>query len=133
VSVKENPSLLYPSRSRGSVWSVVEGFFISGRRLLRTADGYPLTALYGEQGPQIAGWLDRTEPRWAEGLHLLEASVRWTWALAILLEVAGPGAEEQVGKISAPAGRGGGSGRSPSPLRGFGFKGLPKPGAFAPG
>ena len=66
-----------------------------------TSDGYPLTAVYGEQGPQIAGWLDRSEPRWVEGLHLLEAIVRWPWALAILLEVAGPGAEEQVGKIRA--------------------------------
>ncbi len=66
-----------------------------------TPDGYPLTAVCGEQGPQVAGWLDRSEPRWAEGLHLLEAIVRWPWALAILLEVAGPGAEEQVGKIRA--------------------------------
>jgi hypothetical protein len=66
-----------------------------------TADGYALTAVYGEQGPQVAGWLDRSEPRWAEGLHILEALVRWPWALALLLEVAGPGAEEQVGKIRA--------------------------------
>jgi len=32
-------------------------------------------------------------PRWAEGLHLLEAIVRSPWALATLLEAAGPGAE----------------------------------------
>src|SRR3954468_19703553 len=37
-----------------------------------TDDGYPLVAVYGEQGPQVAGWFDRYEPRWAEGLHLLE-------------------------------------------------------------
>ena len=55
----------------------------------------------GEQGPQVAGWLDRYEPRWAEGLHLLEAIVRSPWALATLLEAAGPGAEEQVGRIRA--------------------------------
>jgi len=65
------------------------------------SEGYPLVAMYGEQGPQIAGWLDRYEPRWAEGLHLLEAIVRSPWALATLLEAAGPGAEEQVGRIRA--------------------------------
>ena len=64
-------------------------------------EGYPLVAVYGEQGPQVAGWLDRYEPRWAEGLHLLEAIVRSPWALATLLEAAGPGAEEQVGRIRA--------------------------------
>ena len=66
-----------------------------------TAEGYPLVAVYGEQGPQVAGWLDRYEPRWAEALHLLEAIVRSPWALATLLEAAGPGAEEQVGRIRA--------------------------------
>jgi len=66
-----------------------------------TADGYPLLGMYGEQGPQIAGWFDRWEPRFAEGLHLVEALVRSPWALATLLEAAGPGAEEQVGKIRA--------------------------------
>src|SRR3954465_5293470 len=66
-----------------------------------TPEGYPLVAVYGEQGPQEAGWLDRYEPRWAEGLHLLEAVVRSPWALAALLEAAGPGAEEQVGRIRA--------------------------------
>ena len=67
----------------------------------RTSEGYSLVAVYGEQGPQVAGWLDRFEPRWAEGLHLLEAIVRSPWALATLLEAAGPGAEEQVGRIRA--------------------------------
>ncbi|MEA2694152.1 MAG: hypothetical protein QOJ16_3539 [Acidobacteriota bacterium] len=66
-----------------------------------TSEGYPLVAVYGEQGPQVAGWLDRCEPRWAEGLHLLEAIIRSPLALATLLEAAGPGAEEQVGRIRA--------------------------------
>jgi hypothetical protein len=66
-----------------------------------TAEGYPLVAVYGEQGPQIAGWLDRYEPRWSEGLHIVEALIRSPFALATLLEVAGPGAEEQVGRIRA--------------------------------
>jgi hypothetical protein len=26
------------------------------------ADGFPITAVYGEQGPQVAGWLRRFEP-----------------------------------------------------------------------
>ena len=66
-----------------------------------TPDGYPVVAVYGEQGPQVAGWLDRYEPRWVEALHLLEAIVRSPRALAALLEAAGPGAEEQVGRIRA--------------------------------
>src|SRR4051812_20713068 len=37
----------------------------------------------------------------AEGLHLLEAIVRSPWALATLLDAAGPGVEEQVGRIRA--------------------------------
>ena len=39
--------------------------------------------------------------RFAEGLHIIEALIRSPWALATLLEAAGPGAEEQVGKIRA--------------------------------
>jgi len=66
-----------------------------------TPEGFPLVVVYGEQGPQAAGWFDRYEPRWAEGLHLLEAVARSPWALATLLEAAGPGAEEQVGRIRA--------------------------------
>jgi hypothetical protein len=65
------------------------------------SEGYPLVAVYGEQGPQVAGWLDRNELRWAEGLHILEAIIRSPLALATLLEAAGPGAEEQVGRIRA--------------------------------
>jgi hypothetical protein len=66
-----------------------------------TPEGYPVVAVYGEQGPQIAGWFDRYEPRRVEGLHLLAALVRSPLALATLLEAAGPGAEEQVGRIRA--------------------------------
>jgi hypothetical protein len=66
-----------------------------------TPDGFPLAAVYGEQGVQGAGWLRRYEPRLAEALHLLEGVVRSPRALADLLEAAGPVAVEQVGKILA--------------------------------
>jgi hypothetical protein len=66
-----------------------------------TPEGFPVLATYGEQGPQVAGWFARNEPHRAEGLHLLEALVRSPLALATLLEAAGPGAEEQVGRIRA--------------------------------
>ncbi|HZF11376.1 MAG TPA: hypothetical protein VFE33_21510 [Thermoanaerobaculia bacterium] len=66
-----------------------------------TSDGYTLSAVYGDQGSQVAGWLDRCEARWSEGLHILEAVIRSPLALANLLAAAGPGAEEQVGKIRA--------------------------------
>ena len=85
-------SVLFPALDREPRFYMEDG---------ETADGYPLLGMYGEQGPQIAGWFDRWEPRFAEGLHLVEALVRSPWALATLLEAAGPGAEEQVGKIRA--------------------------------
>ncbi|HZF11774.1 MAG TPA: hypothetical protein VFE33_23555 [Thermoanaerobaculia bacterium] len=90
-------TVLLPALDREPLLYIKEG---------ETSDGYPLTAVYGEQGPQVAGWLDRSEPRWAEGLHILEAILRSPWALATLLEAAGPGAEEQVGKIRARRQRG---------------------------
>jgi hypothetical protein len=85
-------SVLLPVIDREPLFYIEEG---------AASEGYPLVAVYGEQGPQVAGWLDRCEPRWAEGLHLLEAIIRSPLALATLLEAAGPGAEEQVGRIRA--------------------------------
>ena len=94
-----------PTRWAGCLYdtrAVVEASELIHRALDSPAAApFPLVAVYGEQGPQVAGWLDRYEPRWAEGLHLLEAIVRSPWALAALLEAAGPGAEEQVGRIRA--------------------------------
>jgi hypothetical protein len=85
-------TLLLPALDREPLFHLVEG---------ATSEGFPVLAVYGEQGSQVAGWFDRYEPRWVEGLHLLEAIVRSPQALAVLLEAAGPGAEEQVGKIRA--------------------------------
>jgi len=85
-------TLLLPALDREPLFHLVED---------ETADGYAVLAVYGEQGSQIAGWIDRYDPRWAEGLHLLEAIVRSPLALATLLAAAGPGAEEQVGRIRA--------------------------------
>jgi hypothetical protein len=85
-------SVLLPVIDREPLFYIEEG---------AASEGYPLVVVYGGQGPQVAGWLDRCEPRWAEGLHLLEAVVRSPLALATLLEAAGPGAEEQVGRIRA--------------------------------
>ncbi len=66
-----------------------------------SAEGFALAAVYGEQGSQIAGWLRRYEPRTVEALHLLEGLVRSPKALATLLQAAGAGAIEQVGRILA--------------------------------
>src|SRR3954465_9523565 len=51
-------SVLLPVLDREPLFYIEEG---------AAADGYPLVAVYGEQGLQAAGWLDRHEPRWAEG------------------------------------------------------------------
>jgi len=68
-------------------------------------DGFPISAVYGEQGVQVAGWLRRYEPGLAAALHLAEALVRNPAALARLLQAAGGGAIEQVGCILARDGQ----------------------------
>jgi hypothetical protein len=60
-------------------------------------EGYAVSAVYGEQGTQVAGWLRRYESRQVEALHLAEALTRAPGALADLLDAAGPG----VGRILA--------------------------------
>ena len=85
-------TILLPALDREPLFYIEEG---------ETPEGFPVLATYGEQGPQVAGWFARNEPRWAEGLHLLEALIRSPLALATMLEAAGPGAEEQVGRIRA--------------------------------
>jgi hypothetical protein len=56
------------------------------------ADGFPITAVYGEQGPQVAGWLRRFEPGLVGALHLAEALARNPPALAAVLQASGDGA-----------------------------------------
>jgi hypothetical protein len=64
--------------------------------------GFAVTAVYGEQGPCTLGWLRRSEPELIAALHLAEALVRRPASLAVLLQVAGSGALEQIGRILAP-------------------------------
>jgi hypothetical protein len=64
-------------------------------------EGYPLSAVYGEQGVQVAGWLRRFKPEVVQELHLLECVLRSPAALAALLEAAGCTAVEQAGQIVA--------------------------------
>jgi hypothetical protein len=62
-------------------------------------DGYPVAAMYGEQGACTVGHLRRAEPALIAALHLAEALVRRPASLAVLLKVAGGGAIEQIGRI----------------------------------
>jgi hypothetical protein len=64
--------------------------------------GFAVTAVYGEQGPCTLGWLRRSEPELTAALHLAEALVRRPASLAVLLQVAGSGALEQIGRMLAP-------------------------------
>ena len=64
-------------------------------------EGFAVSAVYGEQGQQVAGWLRRYESRQVEALHIAEALTRSPGALADLLAAAGPGAQEIVGRILA--------------------------------
>jgi hypothetical protein len=61
--------------------------------------GHPLTAVYGEQGPQVAGWLRRYHPGVANALHLFESVLRSPYHLAQLLRIAGGVALTQVGRL----------------------------------
>ncbi len=47
-------SVLLPVTDREPLFHVAEE---------AVTEGFPLVAVYGEQGPQVAGWLDRYEPR----------------------------------------------------------------------
>jgi hypothetical protein len=64
-------------------------------------DGFPVAAMFGEQGACTVGHLRRAEPALIAALHLAEALVRRPASLAVLLEVAGGGAIEQIGRMLA--------------------------------
>ena len=63
--------------------------------------GYPVTAVYGEQGPRVCGKLRRFNPAVVVALHLIEALVRRPRSLAEVILAAGAGALEQVGRYLA--------------------------------
>jgi hypothetical protein len=67
-------------------------------------EGYPVTAVFGEQGPQVAGWLPRFEPRLLAALHLLASVVASPAALAAMMAAAGS-ALAQSGRILAAEAR----------------------------
>ncbi len=66
-----------------------------------TPEGYALSAVFGEQGVQVSGWLRQYKPEVAQALHLLQCIERSPAALAALLEAAGCTAIEQAGQILA--------------------------------
>ena len=70
------------------------------------AAGHPLSAVYGEQGPRVCGWLRHFNLEIVIGLHLLEALIRQPRSLAEVNLAAGPGALEQVGRYLAERQRG---------------------------
>ncbi len=63
--------------------------------------GYPVTAIYGEQGPQVVGWSRRYQPQVFFALHLIEGVVRSPQILAEINRAAGGGALAQVGRYLA--------------------------------
>ena len=64
-------------------------------------EGYPLVHVYGEQGPQVCGWLTRSHPGVVEALHLAEALARRPVDLAEVAATAGGDALHQIGRILA--------------------------------
>jgi len=61
--------------------------------------GYPVTAVEGEQGTQVCGWLSLFEPQVVDVVHVLQGLLRSPVALAALLETAGSEALAQVDRI----------------------------------
>jgi hypothetical protein len=64
-------------------------------------EGFPLVHVYGEQGPQVAGWLTRSHPEVLAALHLAEVLARRPLDLAEIAATAGGGALGQIGRILA--------------------------------
>ncbi len=63
--------------------------------------GYPLIAVFGEQGPVVVGWLRHYHQGIVEALHLVEALIRLPLSLAQVNGAAGAGALAQVGRYLA--------------------------------
>jgi hypothetical protein len=63
--------------------------------------GYPLVAMFGEQGPLVRGWLRRYHPEVAAGLHLFEGLVRSPLHLATVGDSAGGAALTHFGRLLA--------------------------------
>jgi len=63
--------------------------------------GYPLLAMFGQQGPVVRGWLRRFHPEVAAGLHLFEGLVRSPFLLATVGDAAGGAALTHFGRLLA--------------------------------
>jgi len=66
-----------------------------------TPEGYGVSAVFGEQGAKVAGWLRQYKPEVIQALHLLESIERSPTPLLALLEVVGCIALEQAVQILA--------------------------------
>jgi hypothetical protein len=63
--------------------------------------GYPVVAVHGEEGPQVRGYLRHYNSAVVEGLHIVESLNRSPAVHAEMLDAAGGGALEQVGRALA--------------------------------
>jgi hypothetical protein len=63
--------------------------------------GHPITRMFGDQGPQVCGWLRQFHPGLIAVLHVLEGLVRNPRLLAEVNRVAGAGVLRQVGRCLA--------------------------------
>jgi hypothetical protein len=60
--------------------------------------GFPIIAMHGEEGPQVRGVLRRFNLRLVEAIHVVEGLNRNPAGHAAVLDAAGGGALEQVGR-----------------------------------
>ncbi len=66
--------------------------------------GYPVVAVFGEQGPAVSGWLRSYHPEIVEALGRFEGLIRTPRSLAEVAAAAGGGALAQVGRYLAARG-----------------------------
>jgi len=62
------------------------------------AGGFPLITVHGEEGPRVRGWLRHYHLGIARDLGTVERLTRSPAALAAVLDVAGGGALERIGR-----------------------------------
>ncbi len=60
--------------------------------------GFPIIVIHGAQGPRVRGWLRRYNPALVRALHTVESLNRAPAAHAAVLEAAGGGALERIGR-----------------------------------
>ena len=104
------PEAVFLDRETGALFAAVlpvsgrEPFFDQGESPSPEAPvttAHPLTAMYGDEGSRVCGWVRRSNPAAVAALHVAEGLARNPRSLAEVNLAAGGEALEQVGRYLA--------------------------------